>query len=724
LTKISQVNRRSFPGLNLFPVTGVFEKVMSEHTGKTRARLRRILSAGIIAVAAVVLAVGGLLTYSVQAIDRVQVESETKLVERKVARALGRIREHMISATVWNEAYTRTLARDLEWMQFNYGDYFADYMEHDASVAYAPDGTPIQASRDSEPVTVESERAFITAVAPLVGKVKEEAKLNRAAQSTRLLGLEAIVTREATIDVGGVPYFVSVSTVVAEDPEFATSSPDPIVASGMAVSNFVPTVAEDLGLISPELLVDAPAEGPFVSLTDPGGKVLGHISWRPAAPGASRLMGAIPVLLALLGLMVIALSVGVRRVYGLINQLAVNEQALDLSLSQAEASNAAKSQFLANMSHELRTPLNGIIALTELLERRQSDPTSSHMARTIVASGRTLEHVVNDILDVAKIEAGQLKFELAPFSLGEFLGDTVDLHRATAEAKGIRLELLIPPAAEGVYEGDRTRIGQVVSNLVSNAVKFTQSGSVRVTVRRRNRGVCIYVADTGIGFDRSTADRLFQRFEQADISTNRKYGGTGLGLSICRSLTEMMGGCIGVRSRSGAGSVFAVQLPLQRLGETTPDYACSGDDGQVSATADASDAPLRILFADDHPVNRQVVALILEPLGIALTEVEDGAMAVEAYTNGTFDLVLMDVQMPVMDGLAATRAIREIEKSSGRARTPIVSITANAMPEDVRRSLDAGSDTHLAKPIRPDKLIDAVNRALANEPASSLKAVA
>ncbi len=697
---------------------------MSEHAGKTRARLRRILSAGVIAAAAVVLTVGGLVTYAVQAIDRVQVDSETKLVERKIARALGRIRENMISATVWNEAYTRTLARDQEWMQFNYGDYFADYMEHDASVAYAPDGTPIQASRDSEPVTIDSERAFIGAVAPLVRRVREEAKLRRVAQSTPLLGLDAVVTREATVDVGGVPYFVSVSTVVAEDIEFATNSPDPVVASGMAVSKFVPRLAEDLGLVAPEFRVDAPRVGPSVRLTDADGKALGHISWRPATPGASRLIGAIPVLLALLGLMVAALWVGAGRVYKLVSQLAQNEEALDLSLAQAEASNAAKSQFLANMSHELRTPLNGIIALTEMLERRQSDPTASHMARTIVASGRTLEHVVNDILDVARIEAGQLRFETAPFSLVEVLGDTVDLHRATAEAKGIRLDLVIPPATEGVYNGDRTRIGQVVSNLVSNAVKFTHSGSVRVTVRCRNGGLRIYVADTGIGFDRSTADRLFQRFEQADVSTNRRYGGTGLGLSICRSLAEMMGGRIGVRSRSGAGSVFAVQLPLQRLGETTTDHACAGDDGQVSAAAKASEAPLRILFADDHPVNRQVVALILEPLGIDLTQVEDGALAVEAYTNGTFDLVLMDVQMPVMDGLAATRAIREIERATGRARTPIISLTANAMPEDIRRSLDAGSDTHLAKPVRPDKLIDAVNRALTPEPASSLKAVA
>lgn len=696
---------------------------MSEQSVKTRARLQRILSAGLVAAAAVVLAVGGLVTYSVQVIDRVQVESETKLVERKVLRTLGRIRENVVSATVWNEAYTRTLARDQEWMQINYGDYYADYMDHEATVAYAPDGTPIYASRDSEPVTVESERPFINAVAPLVRQVRDEAKLKRAEQGERLLGLDAVVTREATVDVAGATYFVSVSTVVPEDSETATSSPDAIVASGMAVSSFVPSLTEDLVLAEPKLSIAAPVSGPSVRLADAAGRALGYITWRPATPGASLLMGAVPVLLFLLGLMAAALYVGVRRVRALINQLADNEAALDRTLAQAEAANAAKSQFLANMSHELRTPLNGIIALTELLERRQSDPTSSDMARTIVASGRTLEHVVNDILDIARIEANQLRFELAPFGLGGALGEIVDLHRAAAGAKGVRLELLIPPSAEGLYEGDRTRIGQVVSNLVSNAVKFTEQGSIRVTVRAVSDGLRIFVADTGIGFDRSTSRRLFQRFEQADASTNRKYGGTGLGLSICRSLVEMMGGRIGVRSRIGTGSIFAVYLPLRRVGETVPVNA--DEVGARSAgAAEASDAPLRILFADDHQVNRKVVALILEPLGVDLTGVEDGALALEAFRNGAFDLVLMDVQMPVMDGLTATRAIREFERATGRARTPVISLTANAMPDDVRRSLDAGFDLHLAKPIRPDKLIDTINRVLAPETAPTTKAVA
>ena len=695
---------------------------MSEQSVKTCARLQRILSAGLVAAAAVVLAVGGLVTYSVQVIDRVQVESETKLVERKVLRTLGRIRENVVSATVWNEAYTRTLARDQEWMQINYGDYYADYMDHEATVAFAPDGSPIYASRDSEPVALESERPFMDAVAPLVRQVRDEAKLKRAEQGERLLGLDAVVTREATVDVAGATYFVSVSTVVPEDRETATSGPDPIVASGRAVSSFVPSLTEDLVLAEPKLSSDASSR-PSVRLADTAGHALGYITWRPATPGASLLMGAIPVLLFLLGLMAAALYVGVRRVRALINQLADNEAALDRTLAQAEAANAAKSQFLANMSHELRTPLNGIIALTELLERRQSDPTSSDMARTIVASGRTLERVVNDILDIARIEANQLRFEVAPFSLGGALGEIVDLHRAAAGAKGVRLELLIPPSAEGVYEGDRTRIGQMVSNLVSNAVKFTEQGSIRVTVRAVSDGLRIFVADTGIGFDRSTSRRLFQRFEQADASTNRKYGGTGLGLSICRSLVEMMGGRIGVRSRIGTGSIFAVYLPLRRVGETVPVNA--DEVGARSAgAAEASDAPLRILFADDHQVNRKVVALILEPLGVDLTGVEDGALALEAFRNGAFDLVLMDVQMPVMDGLTATRAIREFERSTGRARTPVISLTANAMSDDVRRSLEAGSDLHLAKPIRPDKLIDTINRVLAPETAPTTKAVA
>ena len=390
--------------------------------------------------------------------------------------------------------------------------------------------------------------------------------------------------------------------------------------------------------------------------------------------------------------------------------------ALKLAVEAAEQASSAKSQFLANMSHELRTPLNGVIAMADMLFEIQADDRSRLMAGTIVESGRMLERVINDILDVAKIEAGQMNLESEPFDLSSTVIGVSNLHAAAATAKGIALECTIDPAASGVYLGDKTRVGQIVSNLLSNAVKFTAHGVVKVSVRPGGSGVRILVSDTGPGFDRATGRRLFERFEQADVSMSRRHGGTGLGLSICRSFTEMMGGRISVRSLPDVGTLFVVNLPLARALESA-DEPVRTEPSAAAGQGYASN--IRILFADDHEVNRTVVAMILEPLGVDLTMVENGQEAVDAAGNSEFDLILMDVQMPVMDGLTATRKIRKMEGSRGLARTPIISLTANAMPDDVKRSLDAGSDLHLPKPIRPADLVTAVAKLMARNSENS-----
>ncbi|MFN4287835.1 MAG: ATP-binding protein [Brevundimonas sp.] len=376
----------------------------------------------------------------------------------------------------------------------------------------------------------------------------------------------------------------------------------------------------------------------------------------------------------------------------------VRERTLEL-----ERANEAKSAFLANMSHELRTPLNGVVALADLLHQRQSEPESREMAGLISSSGRLLEQVINDILDVSKIEAGQLRLESAPFDLEEAIARIAALHGAAAAAKGIRLSWSVSARARGQYLGDATRVTQVLSNLLSNAVKFTEHGSVRLSATLGQKGLRLAVRDTGIGFDAEVARRLFRRFEQADASMTRRYGGTGLGLSIVVSLVEMMGGRMDVRSTPGTGSVFAVVLPLERI----------EDAGHVPAPAEphAPSRPLeglRVLLAEDHPTNQRVVSLILQPLGVHLTMVDNGQDALDLAVRERFDLVLMDVQMPRLDGLSATRAIRAHEMAEGRARVPVISLTANALPEHVRDSLASGADLHLAKPIRPDALINAV----------------
>jgi len=685
---------------------------MSDQSALTRAQLVRILLVALVGVAAVLLSVGGMVAYSASVVDELSVQNQASLTESRIERRLISLRDDVMSATVWNEAYKETLSGNLDWMQLNYGDYYADYMDHAVTVAFNGAGLPIYASRDSEPVSLRSETAFVAAAQPLVEAVRHSAAQKLSPNGRRTYGLEAVSTREATVMVDDEPYFITVSSVVPEDVESDQAGvSDPIVVSGMAVRAFVATLGPEMMLSEPRLLAASEPHSPSqVILTGMRGEPVGVIGWTPDRPGAELLMGSIPALSAMIAVLFAALGVGGARVYRLVRDLARYEEALSRSLADAEAANAAKSQFLANMSHELRTPLNGIIAMSELLHGHQTDDRGRDMARTIVTSGHTLEHVVNDILDVGKIETGLLELEIAPFTPDEVLRAAAELHGASAAAKGVQLRLTVHPDASGVYAGDQTRFAQVVSNLVSNAVKFTDEGFVQITARRRrDNGLCISVSDTGVGFDRATGSRLFQRFEQADSSISRRFGGTGLGLSICASLVRMMGGSISVRSVPGGGSIFFAHLPLERLS----DIDQTAERPKVEIESDRADRELRILCADDHAVNRQVVSLILEPLGVVMSLAEDGAQALDLARTSAFDVILMDVQMPGMDGLTATRLIREHELANSLQRTPIISLTANAMAEDVARSLEAGSDLHLAKPVRPAALIEAVQTLLA-----------
>ena len=372
---------------------------------------------------------------------------------------------------------------------------------------------------------------------------------------------------------------------------------------------------------------------------------------------------------------------------------------------KAEMASRSKSEFLANMSHEIRTPLNGVVGVADLLVSAGLPERERRMAEIIRDSGQTLERLLSDVLDLAKVEAGQLSIEATPFHAGDLIRAVAELSSARAEAKGLPLRTQIAPALEGWFLGDAVRVRQIVTNLVSNAVKFTEAGSVSIIAETPALGVIrLSVVDTGVGFDATQKDKVFGRFQQADGTITRRFGGTGLGLSICRQLATLMGGVLDCESTPGQGSRFWFEAYFEPTveAESAPDADHSLGDGPA----------LRILVADDHPTNLKVVGLMLEQLGVEIVTVVDGAQAVEAVARERFDAVLMDMQMPVMDGLEATRTIRAQEAAVGKHRTPILMLSANAGSEHQRAGALAGADGHVAKPVTLSALTAALAEVL------------
>jgi len=398
--------------------------------------------------------------------------------------------------------------------------------------------------------------------------------------------------------------------------------------------------------------------------------------------------------------------------------VAERETSLMAARDRAEAADRAKGEFLANMNHELRTPLNGVLGPASVLSGTALDADQTRMVQLIQGSGEGLKRIVDSVLDLVELSAGDLRLKEAPFDLAATLRTVAENTHAAATAK--RLGFALEGVADaGWVWGDGRRVAQILSSLLDNAVKFTDAGGATLAVSRSGDRWGFEVRDTGVGFDPKDAEALFDPFQQADGSMTRRFGGVGLGLSLARELARAMGGDVEARGTPGQGATFRFSALLPEAAAPVPAPSPTPALEVVAETEPEDYPPVRILLAEDNPANRTVVEMILNAVGVDLVSVENGALAVEAMAGDAYDLVLMDLQMPVMDGLTAIRLIREREQATGAARTPILVLSANVQAEHLEASAAAGADMHLAKPIVAPTLLAALEQTLSGPTAEA-----
>lgn len=525
-----------------------------------RDMLRVVASASACAVL-LMLGSAGLVMWAASAVDRIQLAKESSLVERRLERLSGALVEDVQSASVWNDAVTAVEGRDMDWLQLNFGDYYADYMDHEITVVLDGAGAPILASRESEPVPTASVSAFAVAGAPLVDQVRREGQAPSRRAGT---GFDAAASRTGVVRAEGKAWLVAVASIVPEDETVARPASDAIVVSAKPMTSVVDSLAADLKLDAPDFVADHPGPAAVV-VAGPDGKPLGWLTWTPDRPGTAVVTEAAPYLILLLVVLAgsaAGLFVWLRRA-GL--RLSASEAALIEARNRAEAASQAKSRFLSNMSHELRTPLNGVVAMGEILALEPLTPGQRERLDILRASGRDLSKMIEHLLQVTRLEKGHVQVRAAAYDPEETARSVATTHEDAARAKGLRLRLELNPA--GPRTGDGKHVAQVLDYLLDNAVTYTSRGEVVLSLSAAGDRLRFEIRDTGPGIPEELLPRLFDVFTRGDDSLTSAAGGAGLGLSICRNLVEAMGSAIEVDSRPGEGTRFVVDVPGPQVAE-------------------------------------------------------------------------------------------------------------------------------------------------------------
>jgi signal transduction histidine kinase/ActR/RegA family two-component response regulator len=671
-----------------------------------RRAVRSLLVLGAIVVTIVVLGGGALLAFAAASVDHLQAQEERAIVQTTISRSVERLASDVASAAVWGQAYVKLRSgMDAQWADTEIGSYLTNNRGHDWIVAIDAQDRPFYAWG-------QARRLAPDALDPLVRDSGELLRRVRAQEAAPGADPSKAKTANGLIRSGGEVYLVAVSTVTSK---LARTDPIPgrlslMIAGQRIDSRLLSTMSDELRIRAPRVQATETDQPGAVPLRDIDGKPVAWLAWDAKQPGLEAVRRAAPLVLPSALLLLVAGVALTLRMKSVVRDLDVYEAGHRAALAEvveardrAQSANLAKSHFLANMSHEIRTPLNGVLGMAQVMEQSGlGSPHREHL-KIIRDSGETLLAILNDVLDLSKIEAGRFELDDHVFDLAETVATACRPFALMAGQKDVEFIKEIAPQALGAWCGDSVRLRQVLSNLASNAVKFTHQGVIRLVITASDEGLTFTLSDTGIGIAAEVMPGLFEKFVQADSSTTRRFGGTGLGLAICRELVERMGGTLRMDSTPGKGSTFVFRLPFVRA---------TAADLTAPLPADDDIRALRILAAEDNATNQVILRALLEPAGVDLHTVANGREAVDAFHAEDYDLILMDVQMPVMNGIEATRAIRQRETTHSLSPTPILALSANVMNHQVREYAEAGMDGVVAKPVDAGKLIEAIAAAM------------